>query len=181
MTPMTPRPARSRQRTPASLYLIRHAIAAERGPEWPDDGRRPLTHKGVVRMRQVVAGLRALGVHLDVVLTSPLIRAQETAALVVAGLRPSPSLVVVPALAPGESVSKVFQALGPYAGKTGIALVGHEPDLGELAARLVGASVPFVFKKGGVCRIDAAVLPPVGQGQLVWHATPRMLRSVDTP
>ena len=65
------------------LYLVRHAIAAERGDKWPDDTKRPLTHKGAARMRQAVEGLRALGVEIDLVLTSPLVRAEQTADILV--------------------------------------------------------------------------------------------------
>ena len=58
-----------------------------------------------------------------------------------------------------------------------IALVGHEPNIGELAARLIGARAPLEFKKGGICRIDFDVFPPKGTGQLRWFVPPRMLRS----
>lgn len=160
------------------LYLVRHGIAAARGPEWPEDGQRPLTHKGAARMREIASGLRRLGARIDVVLTSPLLRAEQTARLLVAGLRPTPALVVVPALAPGESPAAVVRALEPYMGDRAVALVGHEPDLGALAAWLTGAAAPLAFKKGGVCRIDLASLPPAAPGQLVFHATPRMLRAV---
>ena len=56
-----------------------------------------------------------------------------------------------------------------------IALVGHEPNIGELAARLIGARAPLEFKKGGICRIDFEVFPPKGTGQLRWFVPPRML------
>ena len=59
-----------------------------------------------------------------------------------------------------------------------IALVGHEPNLGELAARLIGARAPLEFKKGAVCRIDFEVLPPKGVGHLQWFLQPRMLRKL---
>jgi phosphohistidine phosphatase SixA len=56
--------------------------------------------------------------------------------------------------------------------------VGHEPNLGELAARLIGARAAMPFKKGGICRIDFEVLPPKGVGQLRWFVTPKMLRLI---
>lgn len=161
-----------------SLYLVRHAIAADRGPAWPDDTERPLTHKGKARMRQVVAGLVALDVQIDQVLTSPLVRAAETAELLVEGLQPSPSLAVTTALAPGHTLDALLEALAPYHRAKGIALVGHEPDLGEVAARLIGAREPIAFKKGGVCRLDFVRLPPAGSLTLVWHATPKMIRAL---
>ena len=161
-----------------SLFLVRHAIAAEPGDAWPDDAKRPLTHKGVARMREVVAGLESLGVTLDLVLTSPLLRARHTADLLLDGLRPEPALAVTAALAPGARPIQVAEELGRHAKRERIALVGHEPALGELAAWLTGAKTPFSFKKGGVCRIDVAALPPTQTGQLIWLATPRMLRAL---
>ena len=164
--------------TGASLYLVRHAIAAERGPKWPDDAKRPLTHKGAARMRQVVRGLRALGVEIDLVLTSPLVRARQTADLLVEGLGSAPALDVAPALAPEETPPAVAAALARHATANRIALVGHEPALGLLAAWLIGAREPIAFRKGGVCRIDVPALPPGRNGQLVWLATPKMLRAL---
>ena len=61
------------------LYLVRHAIAAERGPKYPDDRKRPLTPEGIKRFKDAVHGLVALDLELDVILTSPLTRAEETA------------------------------------------------------------------------------------------------------
>ena len=69
-------------------------------------------------------------------------------------------------------------AIAQDARKGSIALVGHEPSLGELAARLNGARVRLEFKKGGICRIDFEALPPKGAGHLRWFLTPRMLRAI---
>lgn len=161
-----------------TLYLVRHAIAFERGPRWPDDAKRPLTPKGSARMREAVAGLRALGAALDVVITSPLVRAKQTADLIIAGWPDAPALVVNGHLAPGGKAAALIDDLGAYAKSKGIALVGHEPDLGELAARLIGAKKPLVFKKGGVASIEVASLPLIDAGALVWLATPKMLRAL---
>ena len=62
---------------PAELYIVRHAIAAARGPEWPDDAKRPLTDRGIERFKEVVDGLVWLDVHVDAVLTSLTIRGTE--------------------------------------------------------------------------------------------------------
>jgi phosphohistidine phosphatase len=158
------------------LYLVRHGIAADRGDEWPDDTKRPLTPKGMTRMRQIGRALRRLEIVVDVVLTSPLVRAKQTAEILVEGLKPTPMLVVVPALAPGTSPAHTAEALAEFRKARRLALVGHEPGIGELAAWLVGATTPVPFKKGGICRIDVASFPPSGSGQLIWLATPAMLR-----
>jgi len=160
------------------LYLVRHAIAAERGPEWPDDTKRPLTHRGVARMRMVATGMRSIGVRVDVVCTSPLVRARQTAKLLVECLRPKPESVVVPALAPGHSPASVVKALQRAPVASSLMLVGHEPDLGRLAAWFIGAREPLSFKKGGVCRIDVASAARPRDGVLVWMATPKMLRAL---
>lgn len=162
----------------ASLYLVRHAIAADRGDEYPDDTERPLTRKGRSRMRLVVAGLRALDPAIEVVLTSPLARALQTAELLIAGLKGAPTLAVCPVLAPGHTPALVAEALGAHGEAASVALVGHEPDLGVLAAWLIGAREPLTFRKGGVARIDTATLPPSRNGRLIWLATPGMLRAL---
>jgi phosphohistidine phosphatase len=165
---------------PRSLYLIRHAIAAQRSDKWPDDAERPLTHEGIARMRLIVKGLTALAVDIDLVVTSPLVRATATADIVARGLPSDPRLVTAAELAPGGSPARVAEALADHAKARGIVLVGHEPGLGELAAWFIGARCPLPFKKGGVCRIDFGEWPPARQqGTLVWFATPKMLRALD--
>lgn len=162
-----------------TLFLVRHAIAAARGDKWPDDAERPLTHEGAARMRVAVKGLRALGVDVDVIVTSPLLRAVGTADLLARGLVEPPKIVATPALAPGSSPAAVAAALEPYGKARAVAVVGHEPGLGELAAWLIGARQPLPFKKGGVARIDVAEWPVTArQGTLVWFATPKMLRAL---
>jgi len=161
-----------------TLYLVRHAIAAQPGKDWPDDSKRPLTPKGIARMRKAVQGLRALDVRIDLVLSSPLVRAMQTAEILVHGLKPAPPLNVLAALAPGVAPPQLAHALEHFRKASCLALVGHEPGIGEVAAWLTGARAPLPFKKGGICRIDVSALPPTGNGQLIWMATPRMLRAL---
>jgi phosphohistidine phosphatase len=160
------------------LYLIRHGIAEARGDEWPDDAKRPLTDAGMSRLRKAARGLVALGVQFDVVLTSPLVRARQTAEIVAGAFESCPHIVNAEALAPGGSYAAVVAELEKHAKRGSVALVGHEPAIGELAARLIGARHPIPFKKGAVCRIDVGTLPPSGSGELRWFATPKMLRAI---
>ena len=163
-------------RADRTLYLVRHAIAAERGPAWPDDTRRPLTHRGAARMRQVAGGLDALGVRLDALATSPLVRAEQTAKLLASGLRFKPDPIVVSELGPGSPPAETAAALSKVEGDR-LAAVGHEPDLGVLAAWLLGAHLPPPFKKGGVCCLELRSFA-AGGASLIWMATPRMLRAL---
>ena len=160
------------------LYLIRHGIAAERGDEYPDDSKRPLTSEGIAALRKEAKALDTLAVSFDHIITSPLVRAKQTADVFVQHLKVKPSLSTSDALAPAGSHAGVVQDVVKHAKKGRIALVGHEPNLGELAARLIGSRTPLVFKKGGICRIDFEVLPPKGAGQLRWFITPKMMRKI---
>jgi len=160
------------------LYLVRHAIAAERGPAWPDDTKRPLTRRGIDRMRRAVDGLQAIGVAPEVVATSPLLRAEHTARLLVDGLGGGPQLVVMTALAPGHSPEAVTDAVAALPTASSVALVGHEPDLGLLAAWLLGTREAPVFKKGSVCALEVRGSLKKGGASLEWMATPRMLRAI---
>lgn len=164
---------------PIELYLVRHAVAAPRGPEFPDDRVRPLTPEGIARWRRAVAGLRALDVEIDLVLASPLARARQTADLLAAGLPDPPPVDEVPALAPGGDPGAVVREIA-RAGRRHrrLALVGHEPDLGELTARLLAARGTVAFKKGAVCRVDVHVAAPGGPGLLRWFLPPRVLRKL---
>jgi phosphohistidine phosphatase len=162
------------------IYLVRHAVAAERGPKYPDDRLRPLTPEGVKRFRESVKGLSQFGVEIDHVLTSPLVRARDTANLLAAALKPKPSIEQVEALAPGGRHAAIVDAIKTSGKrqKRRIALVGHEPDLGEFAARLLGARGGVEFKKGAICLIDVDSATPGGPGTLRWFLPPRALRAL---
>ena len=133
------------------LYLVRHAIAAERGPKHPDDRLRPLTPAGTRKFAESVPGLIAMDVVVDFVLTQPAgARARDRAsagcrAEAEAGDRRSRSA------GPGGRPQAIAEAIKTHAKRyRRLALVGHEPDLGELAAQLLGARGNIEFKKGGV-------------------------------
>jgi phosphohistidine phosphatase len=163
---------------PCRLYLIRHGLAEERGEAWPDDSKRPLSEEGMSRLRKEARGLVRLGVTFDVVLTSPLVRARQTADIVAGAFTNRPTIVVIESLAPDGSSQAVLSDLEKQARRTRIALVGHEPGIGDLAARLAGWRRALTFKKGAICRIDVQSLPPGGPGTLRWFITPKILREL---
>jgi phosphohistidine phosphatase len=160
------------------LYFIRHGVAAARGENYPDDTKRPLTSEGMQKLRKEAKALSALDITFDVILTSPLVRTRQTAEIIAAGFRTQPAIVNAPALAPGGTHSAIIEELSKQQRRHKIALVGHEPGMGELAARLIGLRRALEFKKGAICRIDVAALPPTGPGQLRWFLTPRILRQI---
>jgi phosphohistidine phosphatase len=159
------------------LYLIRHGIAEERGPQWPDDTKRPLTAKGIAALKQEAKALANLDVTFDLIISSPLTRTRQTADVFSARLSGKPTVVLSDALTPAGTSEAVVQEIASEAHKGRVALVGHEPNIGELCAHLIGASSPIEFKKGAICRIDVEALPPKGFGQLRWFLPPRILKA----
>ena len=160
------------------LYLIRHGVAAERGDAYPDDTKRPLTSAGIQKLRKEAKALVDLDISFDVILTSPLVRTRQTAEAVAAAYRNAPPIVNVPALAPGGAHNAIIDELSKQHRRRRIAIVGHEPGIGEFAARLIGLRRALEFKKGAICRIDVAALPPAGPGALRWFLSPRILRKI---
>jgi len=161
------------------LYLIRHGVAAERGSDYPDDSKRPLTSDGISRLRKEAKALVELDIDFDQIIASPLVRTKQTADIFAQAVPSKPAVVLSDSLAPAGTPSAVFQELGKHMRRARIALVGHEPNLGELAARLIGARTAIEFKKGAVCRIDFEVFPPKGTGTLRWFVTPKILRRLN--
>jgi phosphohistidine phosphatase len=160
------------------LYLIRHGVAEERGEAWPDDTKRPLTVKGGERVRKSIRGLAQIGVCFDVVLTSPLVRTRQTSDIVASVFDPHPPIVVAEALAPGGSYAALRAEIEKQSRRGEIALVGHEPGIGEVAAQLSGLGHRLEFKKGAVCRIEIDSLAVHTTGTLQWFLTPRMMRAL---
>ena len=167
-----------------SLYLMRHGLAVEPGhADFPDDAARPLTPKGEKRVEQIAAGLIQTGFAVDWIVTSPLVRAKQTAELVAASLDSKDSKIAFDsceALSPGGAFGDIKEYLSGKQEHRRVLLVGHEPDLGRLASRLIGMGKGsgLAFKKGGCCLIHWDDLPLESTGMLVWWLTPRLLRAL---
>ena len=155
------------------LIVIRHAIAVDRSPDMPDDAR-PLTPEGKKRFRQAARGLARLFPKPDLLLTSPLLRAQQTAGIAAKAWRVPPK---EEAALDGGSVADLQSALRRLPAQSTVALVGHEPQVSEFLAQLVGSNQPdrLTFKKGGVAVVDLPAGPD-GVGVLVAVLPPRVLR-----
>jgi phosphohistidine phosphatase len=156
------------------VYLVRHGIAEERGSDWPDDSLRPLTSKGISRFRSVAEGLGARGVKVGAIFSSPLVRARQTAELLVPAWAEVP-IQTVEELGPEHTPASLAKALVDRAAQEAVALVGHEPDLGALAAWMIGAKSPLPFKKGGVACIECGETLKTGDGTLIWMITPKLV------
>ena len=162
------------------LFIMRHGIALDRNsPLASDDTMRPLTPKGRKRVARIAEELLKLGYAFDWIVTSPLVRAAETAEIVAAVQKLKPPVDVCAALRPGASREDVLAFLVKNPERSSVMLVGHEPDLSALAGWLIGAGrgANLEFKKGGCCLIEYDGLPSQSAGRLVWWLTPRALRA----
>lgn len=160
------------------LYLIRHGLAGEHG-SYANDDERPLTEEGKKKTRQVAKRLRDLGLHFDLIVTSPLVRARQTAEILQeVGL--SQQLETSDTLAPGGELSEWLEWLAsiPLSEQPCLALVGHEPGLSTWAEMLVWGSSKgaLILKKAGAIGLT---LPktgsPIGNSSLFWLTPPRLL------
>jgi phosphohistidine phosphatase len=162
------------------LLIVRHAIAEDRvafAATGKDDDERPLTEEGRRRMEQGARGLKQLVPVLDLVATSPLVRAAQTAEILAAAYD-GVAVEQVPALAAGGDSGPVIQWLRGRRAGDSVAIVGHEPDCSALVSHLLtGADDSFVqLKKGSVCLLEFADRPAAGEGLLRWALAPKQLR-----
>ena len=159
------------------LYVLRHGIT-EDAAVGGDDRSRPLAPRGRARLRAAAAGMLRLGFRLDALLTSPLVRARETATIVAAAYGTEPAPRELGALAAGVPAEETLRALRPFAPHAAVMIVGHKPGLGELVALLLtgsSAGMAVVLKKGGLVVLDVEHVAPHGAA-LRCMLTPRQLR-----
>jgi phosphohistidine phosphatase len=161
------------------LLIIRHGIAGDREEfvrTGRDDSERPLTPHGKRQMKRVAKGLRRVVKSIDVLGASPLVRAQQTAAIVAEAYREM-DVATVPSLAPGSAPDDFAEWLGRQRIAEVVAVAGHDPHLGVLITWLIaGVTEPGVhIEKGGACLVDVAGAPCAGCGTLLWALTPEIL------
>jgi phosphohistidine phosphatase len=159
------------------LLIIRHAIAVPRGTPGIPDEDRPLTPEGEQKFREAAEGLAKLVDRPDALLTSPWRRARQTAAIAAAAwgrLEPEETA----ALASG-SFEEQAAVLDRYPRDATVAVVGHEPWVSELLARLLGTrhDARLEFKKGGAALVDVPGRL-AGGGSLVFYLPPKVLRKL---
>ena len=164
------------------VYIVRHAPAGRHDPDrYPDDTQRPLTKKGRRKFARAARGLGCFAAKPDVVLTSPWTRARQTAELLAkrAGW-PDPQDATP--LAGSADPADVIPLLADLGSIESVALVGHEPHLGELASLLLTGDphrLNTPFKKGGVACLELPAEVAPGRAQLLWLVGPGPLRRIE--
>ena len=162
-----------------NLYLLRHGIAAEpkvAGIE--PDSERPLTARGKNRLRTIVKAMAELDLSFDLILSSPFLRAKQTAELIAKNFKLRKKLAFSDDLTPAGNPRLLIQQLNRFRPEPeNVLLVGHEPYLGKLVALLAAgnSSLEIDFKKGGLCKLEADFLLYGRCAKLVWLLTPRQM------
>jgi len=165
-----------------NLYIIRHAIAVDEGtPEYEQDSERPLTDKGRKKMRQIARSLRNLGVEFDLILSSPYVRARETAEILADVFKMKEKIAFSESLIPMADPELLIPEFNEKYSVDSLALVGHEPHLSALIGILTteNTKLDITLKKGGVCYLEADDLHHDDhRATLEWLLTPGILMEI---
>jgi phosphohistidine phosphatase len=161
------------------LLVVRHAVAMEKEEfalTGQSDDLRPLTTEGIEEMERVAAGLRAEVKKLDVLATSPLERARQTAAIVATAYQIGPT-EVTDSLVPGASLESFEEWCASLGDRKTIAVVGHEPHLSRLVTWLMTGTPESAIRlrKAGACLLEFESEVRRDSGELNWLLTPRQL------
>jgi phosphohistidine phosphatase len=161
------------------LYVLRHGIAVEPGtPGYATDADRPLTPEGERKLRQIAEAMEALELSFDLILSSPYLRARQTAEIVAEILEARKKLELSDSLTPGGNMKKLVELLNRLQpSPESVLVVGHEPYLSGLIALLVSGRETFAvgMKKGGLCKLSTESLKPGRCAVLEWLLTPKQM------
>lgn len=161
-----------------NIYIVRHAIAEQRGtPGYDDDSQRPLTDKGRKKMKKIVKGLRQLGVELDTILSSPYVRARDTAKILAEEFGLEEKLAFTDNLTPSNNFDRLINEINEKYNVENLALVGHEPMLSSFISFLTtgNTNADIMLKKGGVSCLVAEDLSSRHHATLLWLLTPAIM------
>jgi phosphohistidine phosphatase len=169
-----------RGRRAMNLYIVRHAIAEKPGtPGYEDDSQRPLTNQGRKKMRKIAKGLMELEKPIDLILTSPYLRATQTAEILAKTLDLGKEKVVqTDELSPTGYADRLIQEINEkHSDVENIALVGHEPYLSGLVSMLIAGDpdISLNLKKGGICCLSIDSLVYGRCANLNWLLSPAQL------
>jgi phosphohistidine phosphatase len=154
------------------IYFLRHGIAGDRESWSGSDFDRPLTDEGRVRMDREAKSIAKLDLNIEAIVSSPLVRAKETAEIVAARLKLKRDPLVDERLGPEFDLVRLAAILSEQAELPAIMLVGHDPSMTEVLGELTGARLDL--KKGGLACVEATNAQE-GSGTLLWLATPKLL------
>ena len=160
------------------VFIVRHGKADALPGEYPDDSLRPLTEAGKEEMYQFALIWKKMGIVFDKLVSSPLVRARQTAEMIAKAYGWKNKIAEEDALGYDYSVGNVLSMLNKFHGKKEIALVGHNPDLCELASALLSGSnaAGVDFKKSAIMGINFMGAPYPGSGYLKFYLPPKILR-----
>jgi len=165
-----------------NLYILRHGIAVERStPGFKTDAERPLTPKGKRQLRQIAAALQNLDLDFNLILSSPFLRARQTAEIIARSRRQKKRLAFSDELTPGSNPKALIQQLNELKPvPQNILLVGHEPYLSQLIRRLISgnATTGIELKKGGLGKLETASLRFGRCATLAWLLTPKQMKGM---
>jgi phosphohistidine phosphatase len=150
------------------LYLVRHAEAIERSATTPDASRY-LTTKGRLSFREIARRARKVGAAPDVIFTSPLLRSVQTAEILAERLKHQGPVIVVKELSPGFDLRALRALLSRAGSPAEAAFVGHEPDLGLLAAVLMAVPGGVPLRKGAVLALEVDGSARKGKAKFLWR------------
>jgi len=153
------------------LYFMRHGKAGHGNPSDPNDRARKLTDSGVAELRAAAPLWRRLNLRPDVILSSTLPRARQTADLFVEGVQLKRDPIDDDRLRPGAVWTDMAQALADHRDARRVMFVGHEPDLSEAVGLLTGAR-SVRMRKGGLACVEFPGIPEPGSGELAWLLDP---------
>jgi phosphohistidine phosphatase len=176
-TPPRHKPAQAQSESPIKidLFILRHGEAGNRMMVVEEDSERPLTPEGRIEMLQIAKSLKAVGLQSDRIVTSPLRRAQETAAIVAKILK-IPIFEEWDELRPDGNKTTLYHKLARLERNSRVMLVGHEPYLSSMIGEIVGAtSTRIVLKKGGLGKVRINSFSPRISGELRWLLTPKVI------
>ena len=164
------------------LYVLRHGEAGKRLAAGSKDSERALTVAGAKEVEKIADALARLGIKLDLVATSPLARARQTADMVAKKLKiKKDSLQEWDELKPEGSRLKLYERLARVKPEASVMVVGHEPYLSSMISELVfdGQKGRIVLKKAGLARVDVISFKPKVKGELRWLLTPKHMKRME--
>ena len=158
------------------LYILRHGKAEPYGQRYPSDNIRPLSPKGKRRTKLSTKGMKATNVSVDLIVSSPLLRARQTAEIVHDGLGIAEPIEFSDTLASGN-VRAILSTVDARSSLSGLMLVGHEPTLSELISTMASGSyhTAFNLKPGGMCKLNVAAIRYGQCATIEWFVTPKQL------